>query len=189
MRPVASLVALLLAVVLTGCSSLQGTGGKGYISQDGSVTVIPAADRAEPIDVAGKDLDGDPISLADLRGGIVVVNVWGSWCAPCSAEQPELNEAAEKIADNAEFIGINIRDTSADNARSFVRSFDVPYPSFYDPDSKALLVFSRVMPVRSPPTTFVLDEQGRIAAAIFGALPSVGTLVDLVDDLAGEAGG
>ena len=118
-----------------------------------------------------------------------MVNVWGSWCAPCRAEQPDLVEAAEETAGDAEFVGINIRDASVDNARSFVRSFDVPYPSFYDPDGKALLAFSRVMPVRSPPTTFVLDEQGRVAAAIFGPLPSAGTLVDLVEDLAGEAGG
>ena len=189
MRPAAPLVALLLALALSGCSSLQGTGDKGYISQDGSVTQVPAAERDEPIDVAGKDLDGKEISLADLRGDIVVVNVWGSWCGPCSDEQPDLVEAAEETAGAAEFVGINIRDASVDNARSFVRSFDVPYPSLYDPDSKALLAFSRVMPVRSPPTTFVLDQQGRIAAAIFGPLPSVGTLVDLVEDLAGEAGG
>lgn len=186
-----SLLALpvLVALVTTGCSSLEGTGDKGYISQDGSVVTVAASERDEPIDLSGEDLDGKPISLADLRGGVVVVNVWGSWCGPCTAEQPDLLEAAEKTSGVADFIGINIREASVDNARSFVRSFDVPYPSIYDPDSKALLTFSAVMPVRSPPTTFVLDDQGRIAAAIFGALPSVGTLVDLIEDTAGETSG
>lgn len=187
-RPLVALL-VLLALVATGCSSLEGTGDKGYISQDGSVTQIPAAERDRPIDVTGEDLEGNAISLADLRGGIVVVNVWGAWCGPCEAEQPDLVEAAEQTSSVADFVGINIRDASVQNARAFVRSFDVPYPSIYDPDSKALLNFSQVMPVRSPPTTFVLDEEGRIAAAIFGPLPSVSTLVDVVDDLAGETGG
>lgn len=188
MRRVAPLLALV-AVLTTGCSSLEGTGDKGYISQDGSVTQIPVAEREKAIDVTADDLDGKEISLADHRGRIVVVNVWGSWCGPCVAEQPDLVEAAEELADRADFIGVNIRETSADNAKAFVRSYDVPYPSIYDPDSKALLAFSEVMPVRSPPTTFVLDEEGRIAAAIFGALPSVGTLVDVVEDVEAETGG
>jgi thiol-disulfide isomerase/thioredoxin len=179
----------LLALLTTGCSSLEGTGDKGYISQDGTVTQVPAAERGKPIDVTAEDLDGNELSLADLRGGIVVVNVWGSWCGPCTDEQPDLNEAATKTSGVAHFVGLNIRDASADNARAFVRSFDVAYPSIYDPDSKALLTFSEVMPVRSPPTTFVLDEEGRIAAAVFGPLPSVGTLVDLVEDLDGETSG
>ncbi len=186
-----SLIALvvLLALVATGCTSLQGTGEKGYISQDGSVTTVAEEQRGDPIDVTGEDLDGKPLSLADLRGGVVVVNVWGSWCGPCVAEQPDLQEAAKQTSEVADFVGLDIRDASVDNARSFVRKFDVPYPSIYDPDSEALLAFSAVIPVRSPPTTFVLDKQGRIAAAIFGALPSVGTLVDLINDVAGETNG
>ncbi len=180
---------LVLLAVTTGCSSLQGTGDKGYISQDGSVTQIPAAERDEPLDVTGDDLDGNEISLADHRGRVVVVNVWGSWCGPCSDEQPSLNEAAAQTSEVADYLGLNIRDASVDNAKSFERSFEVPYPSIYDPDSRALLGFSEVMPVRSPPTTFVLDKEGRIAAAVFGELPSVGTLVGLVEDVEAETSG
>lgn len=185
-RPV--LLALSLIVLLAGCSSLEGTGDKGYISQDGSVTQIPVEERDQPIDVTGADLNGDPISLADLRGGVVVVNVWGAWCTPCRVEQPDLVEAAEQTSGVADFVGLNIRDPSIDYARAFVRTNDVPYPSIYDPDSQALLAFSAVFPVRSPPTTFVLDSEGRIAAAISGRLPSVGTLVELVEDVRAETG-
>lgn len=181
--------AALLAILTTGCTSLEGTGDKGYISQDGSVVEVPVAERKQPIEVTAEDLDGNEISLADHRGRVVVVNVWGAWCTPCGVEQPHLNDAAEETSGIADFIGVNIRDASADNARAFVRSYDVPYPSFYDPDSKALLNFSEVMAVRSPPTTFVLDKKGRIAAAIFGALPSVGTLTTLVEDVDGETSG
>ncbi|EON25399.1 MULTISPECIES: TlpA family protein disulfide reductase [Nocardioides] len=188
MRNLVALLALL-TVVTTGCSSLDGTGDKGFISQDGAVTQIPAADRGEAIDVTGEDLDGKQISFADLRGGVVVVNVWGAWCTPCRVEQPDLNEAAEQTAGAAEFVGLNIRDASVDNARAFVRTNEVPYPSIYDPDSKALLDFSAVHPVRSPPTTFVLDREGRVAAVVSGRLPSVGTLVTLVEDVDNESRG
>ncbi|HXH79692.1 TlpA disulfide reductase family protein [Nocardioides sp.] len=187
-RSVACLLAVI-ALVMSGCSSLKGTGDKGYIAQDAAVRQIPIDERDQPIDVSGTDLEGEAISLADLRGGVVVVNVWGSWCGPCEVEQPDLNEGAQETAGVAEFVGINIRDASVDNARSFVRNFDVSYPSIYDPDSQALLAFSAVIPVRSPPTTFVLDAEGRIAAVIVGALPSVTTLVEIVEEIADETAG
>ncbi len=187
-RPFVALL-VLIALVTTGCSSLEGTGDKGYISSDGSVTQIPVEEREKPIDLTGDDLDGQAISFADLRGRVVVVNIWGAWCPPCRAEQPDLVEAAKQTADVADFVGINIRDPSIDKARAFVRTNAVPYPSIYDPDSKALLTFSAIMPVRSPPTTFVLDTEGRVAAAIFGPLPTVGTLVDIVEELADETSG
>lgn len=182
-----ALLVVFTASTATGCSSLKGTDESGYISGDGSITQIPVDERAEPIDLVGNDLEGEPISFADLRGRVVVVNVWGSWCGPCRVEQPDLVEAAEETAAVADFVGINIRDSSVDNARAFVRTNDVPYPSIYDPDSRALLTFSAVLPVRSPPTTFVLDAEGRIAAGIFGVLPTVKTLVDIVDEVAAES--
>lgn len=188
MKRIATLIALV-AVVTTGCSSLEGTGDKGYISQDSNLVQVAPADRKAPIDLTADDLDGNEISLADHRGRVVVVNVWGSWCNPCIEEQPDLNEAVEETSDIADYIGLNIRDNSVEDAQSFVRSFEVAYPSVYDPDSKELLNFSAVMPVRSPPTTFVLDKEGRIAAAIFGSLPSVLTLVDVVEEVDGETSG
>lgn len=191
-RSVVALLALI-ALVTTGCSSLAGTDDKSYATADGSVVQIPADERDEPIDIRGEDLDGEEISFAEHRGQVVVVNVWGAWCAPCRVEQPDLVQAAELTSGTAEFVGINIRDSSIDNARAFVRTQEVPYPSIYDPDGEALLAFSAVLPVRSPPTTFVLDTEGRVAAAIFGPLPTVGTLVDIVeevgDELPGDTGG
>lgn len=188
MRRFVALLAVF-AFVTTGCSSLQGTGDLGYISQDGSVTEIPVADRGEPIDVTGEGLEGETISFADHRGRVLVVNVWAYWCGPCEAELPDLLEAAEQTADIADFVGIDIRDASIDNPRAFVRTNKVPYPSIYDPDSKALLAFSKEFLVQAPPTTLVLDREGRVAAAISGVLPSVQTLVDLIETTDGETSG
>ena len=109
-----SLLACLLlgTAVLTGCTSLQGAGDKGYVTSDGQLELVAAADRGEPIELEGEDLDGEPLSLADFRGKVTVVNVWGAWCADCRIEQDDLTEAAEETADVAEFVGIDIRDAS-----------------------------------------------------------------------------
>ena len=184
-RPLLALLALL-ALVTTGCSSLDGTGDKGYISGDGQITTIDAVDRGEPVSLEGEDLDGRPLSLDDLRGQVVVVNYWWSACPPCRVEQPALNDAASELADDAAFVGINIRDLSADNGKAYVRTFDVPYPSVYDPSGKALLAFSGVLRRNAIPSTLVLDEQGRVAATVVGSVPGKRTIPDLVADLVDE---
>jgi thiol-disulfide isomerase/thioredoxin len=183
-RKLSALLAGLL--LLAGCSGLEGTGGKGYVTGEGNVVQRAAEDRESPIELTGEDLDGDPLDVADFRGTPVVVVVWGAWCPPCRAEMPEVVEAAEELGDRAQFVGINLREPSVDDARSFVRTFDVPYPSFYSPDGKAMLAFRGFLTPNSIPSFAVLDAEGRVAAVIPGALPSRLTLVELVDDVAME---
>ncbi|MGB0101544.1 MAG: TlpA disulfide reductase family protein [Nocardioides sp.] len=172
------------ALLLTGCSSLEGTGDKGFVSGNGAVRAIDEADRGEPVELTGEDLDGQPLDLADLRGKPAVVVVWGSWCGPCQAEAPEVVSAAETLDDRAEFVGINIRDASTTPAQAFERTYDIPYSSFFSPDGRALLQFPNTLGPKTIPAFVVLDDEGRIAASILGALPSEQTLVDLVDDVA-----
>lgn len=176
------LVPLGCLVLLVGCSGLSGTGDKGYITGEGEITQVAPADRGEPIDLEGQDLDGDPLSLADLRGGVAVVNVWWSACPPCRVEMPDLVGAARETRGDASFVGINIRDGSVEQAKAFERSFEVPYPSFFDPSGEALLPFSGTLSPRSIPSTVVLDREGRIAASVIGRMPSQQTLVDLVEE-------
>jgi thiol-disulfide isomerase/thioredoxin len=174
-------VPLLLA--LTACTSLQGTGDKGFVTGDGRIRTVDVADRKDPIELTGDDLAGKPLDIADFRGKPVVVAVWGSWCGPCRGEAPDVVAAANELGDRAQFVGINLRDSSTDNAQSFVRSFEVPYPSFYSPDGQAMLQFPGTLGPRTIPAFVVLDQDGRIAASILGELPSTQTLVDLVADV------
>ncbi|HET8961810.1 TlpA disulfide reductase family protein [Nocardioides sp.] len=169
-----------------GCSSLQGTGDKGYVSGSGEVVQVEPGQRDEPISLTGRDLEGDPLSTSEFRGTPVVAVVWGSWCAPCRAEAPDVVAAAEEVGDRAQFVGINIRDGSPEQARSFVRTFDVPYPSFYSPDGEAMLAFSGTLTPNSIPSFVVLDADGRVAATIIGELPSRTTLVEVVEDVVAE---
>ena len=186
-RPLLLLLAGLLA--LTGCSSLESAGDKGFVTGDGQVTRLASDDRAAPIEFRGEDLDGRPLTLSEFRGEPLVVVVWGSWCAPCRAEAPDVVAAADELEGEAAVVGLNIRDPSPAQAQAFVRTFDVPYRSFYSPDGKAMLPFQGVLTPNSIPSFVVLDADGRVAASIIGELPSRDTLVELTRDVAGRTEG
>ena len=125
----ATVLATGLVVALSACAgSSLDTGGKGYVSGDGTVTVVDAADRSAPrAAVEGPTVSGGRVSLSELTGKVVVMPVWGSWCAPCRAEAPALAEAARDVEDDGvAFLGINTRDPARDNAVAFTRRFDLP---------------------------------------------------------------
>ena len=147
--------------------------------------VAPTA-REAPIELTGTDLDGNEVDLADLRGKPVVVNVWWSQCPPCRVEQPDLNDAAAELGDDVAFLGLNIRDSGVENAQSYVRNYDVPYPSVYSPDGRALLSFAGTLNPRSIPSTVVLDADGRVAASVQGRIPTTQTLISLVEKVLDE---
>lgn len=170
-----------LLLVVSACSSSPGTGDKGYVTGEGAIQEIPVADRGDPVTLSGQALDGSELSLDSLRGRPAVVVVWGSWCPPCRAEAPVVVSAAREYGDRVGFVGINIRDASTDQGRAFERTFEVPYPSFYSPDGVALLSFPGTLGPNSIPSTVVLDDQGRVAAAVVGPLPSELTLTELID--------
>ena len=173
-----------VAVSLGGCGKVGATGDKGYIDGEGVITELPVAQRKAPGDVSGETLDGQHLSLASYAGKVVVVNVWGAWCPPCRAEADDLAAAAKELApQGVVFVGINSRDTSKDNARAFERTYDVPYPSIYDPSGRNLLAFHGTLSPNAIPSTVVLDKQGRVAASVLGEVTSKTTLVDLVEDV------
>jgi thiol-disulfide isomerase/thioredoxin len=176
------------AAATSACTEANGTEGKNYVSGDGLVTLVDPGDRDDPVQVSGETLDGDDLDLADLRGQVVVVNVWGAWCPECRAEAPALVQAEATLPDDATVVGVDIRETSKDNAVAFERTFGVTWPSIYDPGSETLLSFPPPYNPRETPSTIVLDREGRLAALIRGQLPSKQTLLDVVDQVAAEDG-
>jgi thiol-disulfide isomerase/thioredoxin len=184
MRRLASLiVAVGLVLAATGCTSLQGTGDKGYVTGDGAIRTIAVADRGDAISLSGQDLDGKPISLASMRGKPTVVTVWGSWCASCRKDSPYLVEAQKQLGDRVNFVGIDSRDAGTSQAKAYNQRFGIGWPSFFSPGGEALLAFPGVLTPNSVPATVVLDDQGRAAVDINGGVPSTLTLVQLVQDV------
>lgn len=178
-----AVLALVAVLATAGCSSLQGSGAKGYVSGDGTIQTLDAADRDQPVDLTGKDLDGRPLDLADLRGKPTVVVVWGSWCVECREEAGRVAAAADRLEGTASFVGIDLRDNVA-AAKAYVTRFKVTYPSFFSPGGQEMLAFDSALNPNTIPAFVVLDAEGRVSAIIRGQLPSTQTLVDLVGDIA-----
>jgi len=183
------MAALLAAVVvLAGCGTdddTQGGGATGYQAGDGTVAVLPVAERQEAPVLAGPLLGGGEFSTADHAGQILVLNVWGSWCPPCRSEAPGLVAASEELGERAQFVGINTRDLDPAPAEAFVRAFEVPYPNVFDPDGELLLGFGQ-LPPKAIPSTLIIDADGKVAARVLGEVDK-NTLVGLVSDI--EAAG
>ena len=175
-----SILVVVSALVLTSCGNGgASTAQENYISGNGAITFISAADRAMAPKLSGDTLYGTKFDFAGNK--IAVVNVWASWCSPCRAEIPTLNSLSEKYAD-VQFMGILTRDNLA-NAEIFARQLAVPYPNFID--DSLLLGFRNTLPANAIPTTVVLDKQGRVAARVSGQV-TVGGLNDLIERLRAE---
>jgi thiol-disulfide isomerase/thioredoxin len=184
-----SLVVVLVAVVspLVACSgagsSAEVTAETRYVSGGGTVTTVPPEQRRPAPPLRGTTLTGDVLDLASYRGRVVVLNVWGSWCPPCRKEAPDLVKAAKALeAKDVAFVGLNTRDLDPEPARAFVRTFEVPYPSVYDPNGEQLLGFRETLPANAIPSTLVIDTEGRVAARVLGPVDDR-TLGHLVDDV------
>jgi thiol-disulfide isomerase/thioredoxin len=192
--PVARRLPLIVAALAvtagaaTACTDVNGTNGKNFVTSDGVVVEIPASHREDPVDFSGETLTGDRLDVASLRGQVVVVNVWGSWCTACRSEAPALVDAVSEFPPGTSMLGVDIRDSSKDNALAYERGFGIDYPSIYDFGSQTLLSFPSPFNPRDIPSTMVLDSRGRLAALVRGELPSKLTLTELVQKVADEDG-
>lgn len=186
MRPLAILAVLVF--VTAGCSASGSDdareGQSGFVSGGGTLTIFKDSEREAAPTVSGETLDGKQWSLADQAGKVVVLNVWGSWCAPCRKEAPDLVAASKELGASAVFAGLNTRDLDRAPARRFAAEFKIGYPSIFDPSGKQLLGFRGQLSPQSIPSTLVIDAEGKVAARVLGAV-SARTLVDVVRDVSG----
>jgi len=154
----------LAATLLTSGNSkatTSNTSGNTVSYQDGHRPLVPA--------VAGKSLTGTAINLSSYRGKVVVLNFWGSWCAPCRDEAPLLAGLDRQYTSKGVvFLGDDVEDTPA-NALAFTRSQGITYPSFNDPSYAVLAQISQVVPVHDTPTTVVIDKTGHVVGTVIGA--------------------
>ena len=126
---------------------------------------VLAASEAVPAPVVGapapdftlETVDGESLRLSDLRGKVVAVNFWATWCAPCRLEMPDLQERAERFPDRLAVIGVNFAET-AEEVDAFRREVGVDFPLLLDPEADV----QRLYRVLGYPTTFFIDEEGTI---------------------------
>jgi thiol-disulfide isomerase/thioredoxin len=157
-----------LAVVLLAGWATGGNSGVTDVAGSDSAVLYSAGHRPLAPDFTATTLTGSRLSFSSYRGRVVVVNFWGSWCAPCRAEAPTLAVTAEQYQSaGVAFLGVDVRDTTA-SALAFTREFGVSYPSVADSGSQVTLDFTSVVPIAGTPTTLVIDRTGHIAGAVFG---------------------
>ncbi|MFI8794057.1 TlpA family protein disulfide reductase [Streptomyces sp. NPDC055105] len=182
--------AAVAALTLSACSS-GGTSGGGnntnFVTNSGGISTVDKGERRDAPKLDGKDLEGKALDLADYKGKVIVLNVWGSWCPPCRAEANYFAKVAnETKGKDVQFVGINTRDPQTEPALQFEKDHNIPYPSFYDPSGKLMLRFEKgTLNPQSIPSTLVIDRDGKIAARSLRAL-SEDRLRKMVDPVIAE---
>ncbi|MFE5730707.1 TlpA family protein disulfide reductase [Streptomyces sp. NPDC056528] len=169
---------LTAALALSACGGgesdgTSGGGGTNFVPTKGGISTAPKGKRATPGELAGETLEGERLDVADLKGKVVVLNAWGSWCGPCRAEAPHFAKVANDLkGQDVAFVGLNTRDSNKQQALTFEEDYEVPYPSLYDPAGKLILFgFPKgTLSLQGIPSTVVLDKEGKIAARALMAL-------------------
>jgi cytochrome c biogenesis protein CcmG/thiol:disulfide interchange protein DsbE len=147
---------LVIALCLAGCGSATQGGAPTPRAGTRPGDIAPA--------LAGTSLAGHPLSLSGMRGSVVVLVFWASWCAPCQAEQPAVNALAKQEATKGvRFVGISV-DVDRAAADSYMSRYAVPYDSLIDTGQTIVVDYD----VAGPPTTYVIDGAGRVSAELLG---------------------
>ena len=166
--------AAVTVLAVTGCSGgaigqdTPASNGSNFVAGSYNTTVFAAGSGPVAPDIKGTTLAGRKLTLAAYRGDVVVLNFWGSWCAPCRAEAPALAALAKHFwPRGVRFVGVDIQDSPA-AAEAFERNFLISYPSLNDPGDQVALAFQTTVPPAGIPTTLVIGRTGRVAARIVG---------------------
>ena len=156
-------IPLLIFVVVLIIGMLQSDVGRGRPGVNDTLgEVAVSTDRFTDLQVT--TLDGRPLRLSDLRGSIVMIDFWSSWCPPCRSEAPILAEAYERWSElGVEFVGISIWDTESD-VRDFVELHGIEYPNAVDESGQIAVEFG----VRGIPEKFFVNPEGEIVRKING---------------------
>jgi peroxiredoxin len=185
------LAGLLVAALLVvgGCSGGsnavdQTAGGQyRYVGVTTKGETIPLDKRKTAGDATATLLDtGAAWSLDSLRGQVVVLNYWATYCGPCVTETPAFDKLYRATkSDGVTFVGVNVKDLSKSKSKAFIQDLQVTYPIVWDQTGATLLQIGRV-PSVALPQTVVIDRQGKVAAVYSGAVAS-GDLQPVLEQL------
>ena len=152
----------LLALLGWASFKSDGPGGPGVNQEFGEVSVVsqPAPDFTLEL------MNGETIRLADLRGKVVLVDFWASWCTPCRQEASTLAAVyREYRTQPVEFVGVNIWDQQ-ESALDYVTRFGIPYPNGVDGEGKVLIDYG----VEGIPEKFFIDRNGVLQKKFVGPM-------------------
>jgi cytochrome c biogenesis protein CcmG/thiol:disulfide interchange protein DsbE len=121
------------------------------------------------------------VKLSDLKGRVVLVNFWASWCQPCRTEAVDLESAWRSYSEKGQvvFLGVDYVDTEPE-ARSYMSDFNISYPNGPDMGTRISQIFNRNLGV---PETYVIDQEGMLRFIQIGPFQSVAEIQSVVDPL------
>jgi peroxiredoxin len=123
---------------------------------------------------------GEELSLSDFRGKPVLLNFWATWCPPCRAEIPALEQASRQLEGRAVILGVDVQE-SPGTVQAFMEEAGITYAVVIDPDA----VVAHTYRIRAYPTTYFIDPRGVIVELYNG--PMTEPLIFMrLDDLAGR---
>ena len=169
-------------LLLTSCAGggLSAENENSFISGSGIATYVEKAQRKSAPTLSGKTLTSGEVTLDSKK--VSVINVWASWCAPCRAEAPLLQEFSINYP-QVQFAGILTRDNIS-SAKAFYDNFKLTYPTFTD--DSLLLGFGGSLIPNAIPTTLIIDQDGKVAVRISGEVTVAGLKKMLDKVLANE---
>jgi peroxiredoxin len=134
--------------------------------EDVTFTVVVANNSVAPA-FSLQTRDGKTLSLEDLRGEVVMINFWATWCGPCRQEMPLLEQIYQRYSGlGFTLLGVNVEEHSADADR-FLAETPVSFPILFDPNNEV----SKQYGVRAMPSTVIVDRQGNVRFLHHGYQP------------------
>ncbi len=165
-RALAILTAFALSIFLAGCSENSGP------ATDDDAAVQEELKPAPEFDL--EKLDGTIMKSADLKGKVIVVDFWATWCAPCLSEIPNYNALQEKFGDDVVFLGVTLESGSKESVISEVKELNIKYPLVMGND-EMVQGFGGVI---GYPTTFMVTKDWKIYQRYLGVKANKKELLD-----------
>ena len=129
--------------------------------------ILPPIEVDQPApELSLYDLDGNPVSLSDFTGQVVLLNNWATWCPPCREEMPEFNAYYQKYHDQGFQVVAVEAGQPEDQVREFVEEQGLEFVILLDPENLSLITFQH----STLPNSFVIDRQGHLRLAWLGAI-------------------
>ena len=154
---------LTLAVTVLGTASTAHCKTLSGLFQKAGIT--PSQRPREAYSLALPDLDGNEVRLEDLRGKIVILNIWATWCAPCREEMPSIERLhAHFKGRDLTVLAVSVDMARAELIKAFVEEHNYTFTVLHDPRGNIMKWFG----VRLIPVTYIIDKSGKVAGKAVG---------------------
>lgn len=170
-------ILLTAALMLMGIAAMANCSNGRRIGMTAEQTAsdTAAAGKEMAPDFTLTDIEGKSFQLSSLRGKIVVIDFWGSWCGWCIKGMPEMKNYYNKYKGKLEIVGVDCRDTDA-QWKSAVKQLDLPWIHVYNP--KGIGDITGIYAIQGFPTKCIVGKDGQLLKVVIGEDPAFYTALD-----------